>query len=116
MTPAPQIAFAPMSTRDGTLDLRTRQRIAANLRYLQYKNEFVSISAMAKAIGMSRSALTRYLKGERTAGLDVLLLVHRRLHVSIDWLVDREPDACWLDPNYWPLNGVRPLRPVPPAQ
>lgn len=102
MTPATWVRSDPMSTREGSVDVKTRQRIAANLRYLRFKHEFPSVSSMATAIGMSRSALNRYLKGERTTGLDVLLLIHRNLHVSLDWLVDREPEDRWLDPDYWP--------------
>lgn len=85
-----------------TVDVATRQRIAANLRLLKHEQRFASVAAMAHALGMSRSALNRYLKGERTAGLDVLLLVHRKLSVSLDWLVDRSPPKEWSDPNYDP--------------
>jgi transcriptional regulator with XRE-family HTH domain len=85
-----------------TIDLETRQRIAANLRLLKHEQRFPSVSAMAAELGMSRSALNRYVKGERTAGLDVLLLVHRKLNVSLDWLVDRAPPKEWFDPAYEP--------------
>ena len=105
MTPALVLPCVPVPPTD-SIDVKTRQRIAANLRRLKYEHKFKSIAAMAKELGMSRSALNRYLKGERTVGLDVLLLVHRRLHASIDWMVDRDPDdPRWLDPAYDPDIG-----------
>jgi transcriptional regulator with XRE-family HTH domain len=72
-----------------TLDIPTRRRIATKLRELQRTHKFASASEMARVLGISRGAMTRYLNGERTVGLDVVLRVHRRLHVSVDWLVDR---------------------------
>lgn len=85
-----------------TVDLKTRQRIAANMRLLKWEHRFDSDAAMAAVLGMSRSALSRYLKGERTPGLDVLLLVHRKLGVSLDYLSDRDPPKEWMDPDYSP--------------
>ncbi len=90
-----------------TVDLKTRQRIAANMRLLKWENRFDSDAAMAAVLGMSRSALGRYLKGERTPGLDVLLLVHRKLGVSLDWLSDRDPPKEWFDVDY---KGPHPKR------
>jgi transcriptional regulator with XRE-family HTH domain len=83
-----------------TVDLKTRQRIAANLRRLRHEHGFDSVSAMARAAGVSRAALNRYLNGERTTGLDVLLLVHRRLRISLDALCDRDPPKEWFEPDY----------------
>ena len=62
---------------------------------------------MARRVGISRDAMRRYLSGERTVGLDVALLVHRNLNVSLDWLVDEDPeDKRWMDPDYDPPMGV----------
>jgi transcriptional regulator with XRE-family HTH domain len=85
-----------------TIDLKTRERIAANLRKLKHEHRFRSDAAMAAELGMSRGALNRYLKGEQPVGLDVLLLVHRKLHVPLDWLCDRDPEPQWFDPEYDP--------------
>lgn len=84
------------------IDLKTRQRIAANLRLLRWRFQFDSDAAMAERLGLSRGVVNRALKGERTVGLDVLLKVHRRLHVSLDWLVDSEPGQEWYDPEHRP--------------
>ncbi len=70
------------------------------MRLLKWENRFESDAAMAAVLGMSRSALGRYLKGERTPGLDVLLLVHRKLNVSLDWLSDRDPPREWFSVDY----------------
>jgi transcriptional regulator with XRE-family HTH domain len=84
------------------IDRRTRLRIAANLRLLKEKFEFESDAAMATRLKVSRGVVNRAIKGERTVGLDFLLKTHTRLHVSIDWLVDNEPDPKWYDPDYVP--------------
>jgi transcriptional regulator with XRE-family HTH domain len=83
-----------------SIDLKTRERIAANLRKLRWEHRYPSDAAMAADLGMSRQALNRYLKGEQVVGLDVLLLVHRKLHVPLDWLCDRDPEQEWFDPDY----------------
>jgi transcriptional regulator with XRE-family HTH domain len=85
-----------------TLDVRTRLRIAANLRLLKHRRNIESDSALAKRLGMSRGMINRILKGERTAGLDVCVAVHRTFHVSLDWLVDEDPPAEWFEPDYVP--------------
>lgn len=102
MTTAHPLASCVMAE---TIDLRTRLRIAANLRWLKHENRFESTAAMAKAIGVSRGALARYLSGDRTIGFDVALKVHRRLHVPLDWLVDRDPPQEWEDPSHDPSTG-----------
>lgn len=76
------------------------------MRLLMWEHRFESVAAMADAVGMSRSALGRYLKGERTPGLDVLLLFHRKLGVQMDFLCDRDPPKEWADPDYAPPPRV----------
>lgn len=99
MTTGPQLASVrSMPTHE--IDRETRLRIAAHLRQLKYKFQFASDAAMAERLKVSRGVVNRALKGERTAGLDFLLKVHRNLHVSIDWLVDEPPPEEWLDPDY----------------
>lgn len=84
------------------IDIKTRQRIAANLRQTKHKFQFETDAAMGKALGLSRDVVNRALKGERTVGLDFLLRVHRKLHVSLDWLVSHEPETEWFDPDFQP--------------
>lgn len=89
-----------MTTRP-TVDQKTRQRIAANVRRLKHEWEFKSDTAMARFLGVSKSAVNRGRKGERGIGLDVLLAIHRKLGQSMDGMCDRDELAGkWLDPDY----------------
>jgi len=77
------------------IDRKTRLRIAANLRELKHRFGFRSDAAMGRKIGLGRDAVNRALKGEKTVGLDFVLADHRKLHVSLDWLVENEADEKW---------------------
>lgn len=77
------------------IDIKVRRRIAAHLRRVKQESGFASDSAMAAAAGVSRSAMNRALKGERTVGLDFLLALHANLDISIDLLVDDDPAPRW---------------------
>lgn len=100
MTTVAQVGSDPVPAYE--IDIKTRQRIAANLRLLRHQFRFQSDAAMAEALGLSRGVMNRALKGERTVGLEVVLKVHRGLHVSLDWLVDKDPPQQWFDPDYDP--------------
>lgn len=95
-------------TRD-SIDMQTRLRIAAKLRYLMWEGEFDTAAALARELGVHRKTMGKYLKGDRTVGLDVLLKIHRELGVSIDWMVDRDPPQEWFDPDFVPPPGYRRL-------
>ncbi len=97
MTTCSPLPFLDMPPHE--IDRKTRLRIAANLREIKHRFEFPSDAAMGEKIDKSRGAVNRALKGERTVGLDFLLSVHRKLHVSIDWLVDNDPPAKWYQPR-----------------
>jgi transcriptional regulator with XRE-family HTH domain len=77
------------------IDIKVRRRIAAHLRRVREESRFPSDAAMAAEAGVSRSAMNRALKGERTVGLDFLLAVHANLGISIDLLVDDDPAPEW---------------------
>jgi transcriptional regulator with XRE-family HTH domain len=97
----PSVGVAPREQ----LDQRTRQRIAANMRRLKWQWQFESDAAMAEKCGVSRDAINRALKGERTVGLDLVIKIHRALDCSLDWLIEDEPkDARWFDPSYRPVG------------
>lgn len=93
-----------------SLDIETRERIVANLRRYRHESKFPSTAAMARVLGITRQALNRYLKSERTVGLDFVLLCHRKLHISIDFLVDRDPPQEWYDPDYDPDAEPKPRK------
>lgn len=100
MTTGAQVGSDPVPSFE--IDIKTRQRIAANLRLLKHQFKFETDAAMAEKLELSRGVVNRALKGERTVGLEVLLKVHRNLHVSLDWLVDKDPPSAWFDPDYSP--------------
>ena len=97
----------PVAPRE-QLDQRTRQRIAANMRRLKWQWQFPSDAAMAKRCGISRDAINRALKGERTVGLDIVVKIHRALDCSLDWLVESDPDdPRWWNPGFVPASPPR---------
>lgn len=96
-----------MTASTPKIDLATRRRISAHLRMLRHEHHFASDAEMARAIGISRGALNRYLKDERPIGLEVLLAVRRKMNVSIDYMVSRDPPPEWLDPEYVPTLPKR---------
>ena len=106
MTTIQDLTCRVMGTKE-TLDTKTRQRIAAHLRRLKYEREYDSDAAMARDADVSRAAMSRALRGDRTVGLDFLLLVRSNLKVSIDMLVGTEPDAKWFDPDYQPPKAKK---------
>ena len=94
MTTQDPLACRHMGTK-ADIDIKVRRRIAAHLRRVREESEFPSNAAMVSAAGVSRSAMNRALKGERTVGLDFLLALHAHLELSIDMLVDQDPAAKW---------------------
>lgn len=92
MTTRDPLACRHMGTK-AEIDIKVRRRIAAHLRRVREEGGYESDAAMAREAGLSRAAMNRALKGERTVGLDFLLAVHQRLGVSIDLLVDDDPPA-----------------------
>lgn len=83
-------------------DMVVRDRLTRNLRLLFDERRFKDTTAMAAAIKVSRGALSNYLLGNRTIGLDVLLNIREHLHVSIDWMVSNEAPAVY---SSWPLRS-----------
>jgi transcriptional regulator with XRE-family HTH domain len=91
-----------------SVDVKTRLRIAANLRRLKWDWRFASDAELAEKCGLSRSVINRALKGERTIGLDAAIKIHRALGCSLDWLIEKDPeDPGWLDPGYTPARQKR---------
>lgn len=97
------MARESMNSKPG-VDAKTRLNIAANMRRLRWEHRFDSDAEMAKKCGLSRSAINRALKGERTVGLDVLLAVSRALGANLQWLVDAPQDPRWLNPDFKPTR------------
>lgn len=91
------------------IDTKTRLRIAAKLRYLKWEGGFESAAALGRELGVHPKTIGKYLSGTRTVGLDVLLKIRRELHISIDWMVDRDPPQEWFDPAFVPPPGYKKL-------
>lgn len=88
-----------MPTRE-SVDMKTRLRMAGNLRRLYDERRFPSVRAMAARIGVHWTTLYKYMRGEQTIGMDVALKVHRALGVSLDWFVDEDPPEKYFRPLF----------------
>lgn len=75
------------------IDMAVRSRIQAWLRYYadKYAHQYETQKDLAAAIGLSAPAVNMILSGRRTAGFDVAIKMHRKLHVSLDTLIDTDP-------------------------
>ena len=78
-----------------SLDPEVRGRVAAWLRYfrdVKYAHEYKTNDDFARrGLGLSPPTVANIINGKRTAGLDVVLQIHRRFHVSADTLLDTNP-------------------------
>jgi transcriptional regulator with XRE-family HTH domain len=72
------------------MDPETRERIRAWLRFYMDARSWTH-ERMATELGVSHVTITNVLNGTRTAGLDLLIRMHRRLHRSADDLLDTDP-------------------------
>ena len=77
-------------TRRPDLDPAVRERIRAWLRYYKGSRGWTN-ERLAHELGLATPTVTNILSGQRTAGLDVVLKIHRRLHRSADDLMDLDP-------------------------
>lgn len=97
---------APLSK---DLDPTIRQRIAGHLRYFRWQIGSPPVAKLATQLGMSRSALGRYLKGEDDVGLDTLIRFRLRFGLSIDQMISTPiPDKRFLSPSFEPEPLPKP--------
>ena len=97
----------PASARRGArvgakkTDVALRERLSRWLRYYQdrYGHEYETQGAFASALGTSGPAISQILSGKRTMGLDLLVSLHRRLHVSIDVMIATDPPRTRPSPD-----------------
>jgi transcriptional regulator with XRE-family HTH domain len=75
----------------GSIDQQTRDRIQKWIRYEMQKRQIDSIRELARKIGVSHAYLSLVVNGQSTAGLELVLRLNRRLHISIDAMVNDEP-------------------------
>ncbi|HYD39545.1 MAG TPA: helix-turn-helix transcriptional regulator [Anaeromyxobacter sp.] len=74
------------------VDAPTRERIRAWLWHYKRTRDWTN-QQLADALAMKNPTITNVLNGKRTAGLDLVIAMHRRLHRSADDLLDVDPPA-----------------------
>jgi transcriptional regulator with XRE-family HTH domain len=81
----------------GEIDTKTRERIRGWVVHEMNRRGIVSIREAARKIGVSHTYLTRVLGGDTTPGIEFLLRVHRKWHISLDILCDEDPPPTKLE-------------------
>lgn len=80
-----------LGRRKGETDMTTRKRIAAWVRYEIRHRDGSSQREFAHLLDLSHTYINRILSEEQTAGMELLIAMHRKLGVSADKLLDRDP-------------------------
>lgn len=81
-----------------SLDVKTRLRIAAYLRMKLRELAPMNQRALAEILGINEGALGRVLKYSTPVGLDLVLAIHRKLHVDANRLLDVDPAKEFFTP------------------
>lgn len=74
------------------MDAEARDRIQAWLRWYK-RNRGWTNERMAEVLGVAEPTLTNVLNGKRSAGLDLLIKMHRGLNRSADDFIDEGPPS-----------------------
>lgn len=89
--------------RTAAVDQETRDRLAAWLRHeikrRAISGESPSQRQIAEKLGLSHAYLSRILTGVQTAGLEVLIRLHRVFHVDANVLLDDDPPSDFFRPG-----------------
>lgn len=92
-----------ISMSDGVADPLVRPRIVAWLRY--EKNRLgLSQQELAQYLGTTAATVSNLLNDKVSPGLDMLVRMHRRLHISVDRMLDVDPPAVDHRPVRPPLR------------
>ena len=80
--------------RKGT-DAELRDRLRAWVRWAveRYSDRWPSVSALARHVGTSGPGLSQIIAGKRTAGLDIIVKLHRKLGLDVNEMIDLDPPA-----------------------
>jgi antitoxin component HigA of HigAB toxin-antitoxin module len=73
------------------IDLELRRRLAAWTRYLMALHGIPSLRKMAERMGLAGPTVTNAVNKKAGIGLDYLVALHRKFHVSADVLLDTDP-------------------------
>jgi transcriptional regulator with XRE-family HTH domain len=75
----------------GPVDQVTRDRVRAWIRYEMDRRQITSARDMARKIGVNHAYLSIVLNGTGTAGLELVLRLNRKLHMSLDAMLNDDP-------------------------
>jgi transcriptional regulator with XRE-family HTH domain len=73
------------------IDPELRRRLAAWTRYLMALHSIPSLRKMAERMGLAGPTVTNAVNKKAGIGLDYLVALHRKFHVSADVLLDTDP-------------------------
>jgi transcriptional regulator with XRE-family HTH domain len=76
--------------RPQDVDAITRARIRAWLAYYKARRGWTN-ERLSKELDLAEPTITNILNDKRSAGLDVVIKMHRRLHKSADDILDTDP-------------------------
>lgn len=86
-------AAAAVRYNRGTVDQVIRDRIRAWIQYEMTRRQIGSIRELAEMIDVNHAYLSRVIAGNQTAGLELVLRLHRKLHISADAMFDSDPPS-----------------------
>jgi transcriptional regulator with XRE-family HTH domain len=75
------------------MDAVTRERIRAWLAFYKRTRGWTN-ERLADELGLAEPTITNVLNNVRSAGLDLVIKMHRRLHRSADDLLDTDPPSA----------------------
>lgn len=83
--------------RQPILDCRTRQRVAG---WLRYKMDTLGLTPTqaAKTLDVDLAGLSRVLRFGGPIGLNLVVAIHRKLHLDANQLLDFDPPEKYLRP------------------
>jgi transcriptional regulator with XRE-family HTH domain len=86
-----RVASQVMPPRD-RMDPVARERIAAWLRYYKHARGWTN-ERLADELGVAEPTVTNVMNAMRSAGLDLVIKMHRKLGRSMDDFVDSDPPS-----------------------
>lgn len=86
--------FTLLGMSDEVLELR--ETVSAEVRALMGRHRVTQV-ALAEAVGMTQSSLSRCLASKRAFDLDELLAIARYFNLPISRLIEISPENCWTE-------------------
>lgn len=75
------------------IDHEVRERLGAWVRYFRakYVHHYETVDDFARALDLRSPTISNIINRKRSAGLDVLVKLHTKFHISTDILLDTDP-------------------------